>query len=578
MSDSFVQVAPDSSGKKIQTFEGTVSAETVEAQSVVLVDETLSPYQPLTDDELRATPVPVDGSGVTQPISAAALPLPSGAASEATLGGVLTTSDFDSKTGALTETAPATDTASSGLNGRLQRIAQRISSLITALGSPFQAGGAIGGSSVAIPVTDNSGSLTVDPGIVSSTGTVITSANGTLNATFNLVSNSGAKFVLVQLDQTTTITAGAISFEITYDDINWITIIESKAPATWGDITLPYTLQANTNKTFQLNMMGARALRLRMTTGMTGTGSITPYITQQFNDLYTCSSSIGIGAVSENTQRVVLANDQPVIPVSDNGGNLSIDDGGNSLTVDGTVASKYYFGFYNTFAAINPALNATTSFSTPYEGGGAYYVALTQTSPITAGAVTFEVNYDPNFGVYSTIDPSQVVDPQTNVPIPLPYTCQANTLKVFRFNIPGAFGLRLKVTSAITGGGTVTPVATEPHGVTSQYFPVNSTTGVLKVQEIRPATPAQSSVANSASSVSLLASNANRLGATIFNDDTANTGATLKVKLGATASATSFTVALAPQAYYEVPFGYTGAIDGIASAATGNARITELTA
>jgi hypothetical protein len=33
-------------------------------------------------------------------------------------------------TGALTETAPATDTASSGLNGRLQRIAQRITSLI----------------------------------------------------------------------------------------------------------------------------------------------------------------------------------------------------------------------------------------------------------------------------------------------------------------------------------------------------------------------------------------------------------------------------------------------------------------
>lgn len=44
--------------------------------------------------------------------------------------GALTESDFDTKVGALTETAPATDTASSGLNGRLQRIAQRISSLI----------------------------------------------------------------------------------------------------------------------------------------------------------------------------------------------------------------------------------------------------------------------------------------------------------------------------------------------------------------------------------------------------------------------------------------------------------------
>ncbi len=45
--------------------------------------------------------------------------------------------------GSLTETAPVSDTASSGLNGRLQRIAQRLSTLITALGSPLQAGGTV---------------------------------------------------------------------------------------------------------------------------------------------------------------------------------------------------------------------------------------------------------------------------------------------------------------------------------------------------------------------------------------------------------------------------------------------------
>lgn len=39
----------------------------------------------------------------------------------------------NTRIGDLTETAPGTDTASSGLNGRLQRIAQRITSLITAL-------------------------------------------------------------------------------------------------------------------------------------------------------------------------------------------------------------------------------------------------------------------------------------------------------------------------------------------------------------------------------------------------------------------------------------------------------------
>lgn len=43
--------------------------------------------------------------------------------------------------GGLTETAPATDTASSGLNGRLQRIAQRITSLIALLPTALGASG-----------------------------------------------------------------------------------------------------------------------------------------------------------------------------------------------------------------------------------------------------------------------------------------------------------------------------------------------------------------------------------------------------------------------------------------------------
>lgn len=61
------------------------------------------------------------------------IPLPTGAATETTLGTRLSESDFDTKAGSLTETAPTTDTASSGLNGRLQRIAQRLTSLIALL-------------------------------------------------------------------------------------------------------------------------------------------------------------------------------------------------------------------------------------------------------------------------------------------------------------------------------------------------------------------------------------------------------------------------------------------------------------
>lgn len=91
-------------------------------------------------------------------------------------------------------------------------------------------------------------------------------------------------------------------------------------------------------------------------------------------------------------------------------------------------------------------------------------------------------------------------------------------------------------------------------------------------------TPALTNVAASATSVTVLAANTSRLGATIVNDSSA----LLYLKFGATASTTSYTVVLAgtaaaPFAYYEVPFGYTGIIDGIWASATGNARVTELT-
>jgi len=87
-------------------------------------------------------------------------------------------------------------------------------------------------------------------------------------------------------------------------------------------------------------------------------------------------------------------------------------------------------------------------------------------------------------------------------------------------------------------------------------------------------------VATNVASVTLKALNANRLGLTIENHATSS----LFVKLGAVASlgagTESFTAEIFPDGYYEVPFGYTGVVDGIwdAADATGEALVTELTA
>ena len=139
------------------------STEAKQDATNVLLTTIAAITQPLTDVELRATPVPISGTVAVTGAGDAT------AANQTTEIALL--ADIKSFTGGLTETAPATDTASSGLNGRLQRIAQRITSLITALGSPFQAGGSIGNTAFgvnnaagasAVNIQDGGNSVTVD--------------------------------------------------------------------------------------------------------------------------------------------------------------------------------------------------------------------------------------------------------------------------------------------------------------------------------------------------------------------------------------------------------------------------------
>lgn len=101
-----------------------------------------------------ASGIKVDGSAVTQPVSgivdvanfpttqaiaASTLPLPNGAASNAMLAEVRDRVPA-SAIGSPSEVPPASDTGYAGINGRLQRIAQRISSLVGLLPSSLSNG------------------------------------------------------------------------------------------------------------------------------------------------------------------------------------------------------------------------------------------------------------------------------------------------------------------------------------------------------------------------------------------------------------------------------------------------------
>lgn len=86
------------------------------------------------------------------------------------------------------------------------------------------------------------------------------------------------------------------------------------------------------------------------------------------------------------------------------------------------------------------------------------------------------------------------------------------------------------------------------------------------------ATATLSNVSGSASSVTLLASNTNRISAHIYNDS----ASILRIKYGSSASSTSFVEKLYPEESIDVT-DYNGIITGIWDTAVGAARMTEIT-
>lgn len=96
-------------------------------------------------------------------------------------------------------------------------------------------------------------------------------------------------------------------------------------------------------------------------------------------------------------------------------------------------------------------------------------------------------------------------------------------------------------------------------------------TGSQRVTIANIASATLANVTASASTQTVLASAAGRMGASFQNESTA----TLYLKYGATASLTSYSVAIPPNGYFELPQPcYSGTIDGISSAANGTIRVT----
>lgn len=132
--------------------------------------------------------------------------------------------------GAVTETAPASDTASSGLNGRLQRIAQRLTTLIA--GIPVFGLTASGSSLTSAPLTAGGLAKTANPTAVAD-AQVVNSLHDKLGKQVVVGSIRDLKAdATITLTSTTSETTLVAAIASTFNDVYGLIIENTSATAT----------------------------------------------------------------------------------------------------------------------------------------------------------------------------------------------------------------------------------------------------------------------------------------------------------------------------------------------------------
>lgn len=315
--------------------------------------------------------------------------------------------------------------------------------------------------------------------------------------------------------------------------------------------------------------------------------------------------------VSASSMPVVIASDQSAIPVTGTvtaiqatGANLhvNVDNFPATQPVSGTVTalqgtSPWVVSGSGNFTVVQPtgsslhvdvdnfpATQSVTQGTTPWSDNIAFYggtatslgqkasassipvvIASDQSAiPTTAtisGSVTVVQPSGANLHVNVDNFPATVAVTQSTTPWSdniSQYGGVATSLgqKVSASSIPVVLASDQSAVN-VTATGTVVVSS-----VTSGPFPSSSTSTVT-------------SVSSSATNVTLLSSNAARRAAYFYNDSTQ----VAYVKLGTTASTSSYTLQMAPLSFATIDLDpvYTGRVDALWAAANGNMRVTELT-
>jgi hypothetical protein len=178
----------------------------------------------------------------------------------------------------------------------------------------------------------------------------------TNNSTQSLAAGIVGDHIIVLLHQTTTITVGAINFQIDYGNGTLVNAeawrVVDPTSVSYPTISLPYTLQASTDKPFIIQTHGVVAVWLKLTTAITGSGAITPYTTVVCTPLplayQATATNQAVSATFPSTQSVNEAQINGVTPLMNNG-------------VSGTGSQRVNIASDNTPFENYPVTTATTT-------------------------------------------------------------------------------------------------------------------------------------------------------------------------------------------------------------------------
>lgn len=310
---------------------------------------------------------------------------------------------------------------------------------------------------------------------------------------------------------------------------------------------------------------------LRGATGVNPSGSI--YATQvDISSIAGTTTATGNGVVSAGVQRVAIASDNTAFSVNATlsaettkviGVVRTADGSGNLLTstTNALDVNLKTSGLSNLSTNVAQMNGVAVSMGSGINGTGVQRVTLATDQAAVSTAGLFSVKIDQTTpGTTNLVAVSSISTSVT------PGTAAANLGKAedaaHASGDTGVFVLGVRNDNGAT-----------TYGADQDYGPLATDKNGRNLITSKAPTGTQTSVASSASNVTLLAANSARLGATLYNDSTQ----ICYVRFSATATTSNYSVQLLSNSYYEVPFGYTGIIDGIWASANGNMRVTEMT-